>query len=198
MKHVIVHRRGSYYYAKAFRKLVVALTLVYAALGVALAIFVELTLTTPLAWIIAIIVMIGPVAATWFVYLLVLLAFKRESLNAVEVSDEGIREIYKNRERQFIPWQGVTEIELAATIVAGASLRVKGRFSEIIISNVDLVITRPMRLREMHRALGKTAAIRELFAEVKAAAPQARLSLNKLARNRQSKFGWAGEDTATR
>lgn len=173
------------------------LTLVYATLGAALGVVGELTIDVTLAVILILSLGVAPVVTLWFVYLLILWIFKRESRNAVEIGADGIRDMRNGRERAFIPWAGVNEIELAATIVAGASLRVKGAFSEITISNVDMVITRPMSIREMHRAFGGTREMRNLFAALKAAAPHAGLKMNKLARRRLSKYEWADDDAGS-
>jgi hypothetical protein len=172
----------------------VLLTFVYAALGATLGIISELTIDSWLAAILITSLGVAPIVLMWLVYLLVLWIFKRESRNAVEISADGIRDVRNSREHAFIPWAGVKEIELAATVIAGASLRVKGAFSEITISNVDLVITRPMSIREMHRAFGKTKEAGNLFAVLKAAAPHAELKMNKLARRRLSNYEWAGGD----
>ena len=194
MERVTIQRGASYLYARAYLKLVVILTLVYAALGATLGVVSELTIDSVLAAILIVTLGVAPIVAMWFVYLLVLWIFKRESRNAVEISAEGIRDMRDSREHAFIPWAGVKEIELAATVIAGASLRVKGAFSEITISNVDLVITRPMGIREMHRAFGRTKETGNLFASLKTAAPQAGFKMNKLARRRLSNYEWAGGD----
>jgi len=130
----------------------------------------------------------------WLTYGLMLVAFKRDAKTAVEVSREGIRETYKGRERQFIPWAGVREIELDADWLGGATLRARGKFSEIAISNVDVAITRPMRLWEMHRALGQAGELVGLFLRMKEAAPQAELKMNDLARKRLNRYALANGD----
>jgi len=186
-----IQRKASYIYARAYFKLVVALTLVYAAVGIALGIISELTIDSVLAGILIVTLGVAPIITMWIVYLLILWVFKLESRTAIEISPEGIREMRNSRERAFIPWAGVGEIELVATVIAGASLRVKGTFSEITISNIDLVITEPLSIREMHRALGKTRGIWNLFAELKAAAPHASVRMNELAERRMSKYEWA-------
>ncbi|HWP43744.1 MAG TPA: hypothetical protein VNO14_10945, partial [Blastocatellia bacterium] len=132
------------------------------------------------------------IAALWAGYLAILWVFAREALQSVEIGDEGIRERRAGREFQFIPWAGVKEIEIAATIIAGASLRVKGNFSEISISNVDLMITGPMGIREMHRAFRQTSRLRELFEKIKLSAPKSRTTMTRLAR-RRLKSGESGE-----
>jgi hypothetical protein len=164
-------------------------------MGAVLAIVTESDLEDVLEVILFPILAFIPVLMMWLVYALMLWAFKREAGSRIELSDDGIREIYKERERMFIPWAGVREVELDADLIGGTSLRVKGNFSEIAISNVDLVITRPMSLFAMHRALGQTSEIRKLFAELKSAAPHAALKLNSLARRRMSRYQWADSDT---
>jgi hypothetical protein len=104
------------------------------------------------------------------------------------VGVDGIRETYKGRERKFIPWEGVREIELNADLTGGANLRVRGNFSDIGVSNVDLVITRPLGLREMHRALGRSGEIFKLFSNLRTAAPHAEIKMNKLARRRLNRY----------
>ena len=191
MEKILIHRRGSFIYTKAYRWVVVALTLVYAAMGAALAIIGAKVLDRALAGAIIFALVIALIALMWMVYGAILWIFARESRQGVEIGDEGIREIREGREEAFIPWRGVTEIEVAATVVAGASLRVKGNFSEISISNVDLAIDRPMKIRQMHRALGQTADMRELLKTLKEAAPHAELRMNRLARRWIKKYQWA-------
>jgi hypothetical protein len=198
LERLTIQRRASYLYARAYFKLVVALTIVYAALGTALGILSELTIGSVLAGVLIISLCVVPIVTLWAVYLVILWVFKRESRNAVEIGAEGIREMRNGREHAFIPWAGVKEIELAATIIAGAGLRIKGAFSEITISNIDLVITEPLSIREMHRALGKTREIGNLFAELKAAAPHAELRMNRLARRRLSHYDWADDAQGAR
>jgi hypothetical protein len=117
-----------------------------------------------------------------------LLAFKREASCTIELSEEGIRETRLGRERRFIPWAGVREIEMSADLLGGISLKAKGAFSEIAISNVDLEITRPMSIARMHRALGRANQMSKLFGKLRAAAPQAALRMNKLARKRLNRY----------
>ena len=191
LERTTIQRKASYIYARAYFKLVVALTVVYAAVGIALGVISELTIDSVLAGVLIVTLGVAPIVTMWIVYLLILWVFKLESRTSIEISPEGIREMRNNRERAFIPWAGVGEIELVATAIAGASLRVKGKFSEITISNIDLVITEPLSIREMHRALGKTRGIWNLFAELKAAAPQASVKMNELAQRRMSKYEWA-------
>jgi hypothetical protein len=197
LERITIQRRASYIYARAYLKLVVILTLIYATLGAALGVISELTLDSMLAVILILSLGVAPIVSLWLVYLLVLWVLKRESRNAVEISADGIRGVRDSRERAFIPWAGVKEIELAATVIAGASLRVKGAFSEITISNIDMVITHPTSIREMHRALGKTKELGNLFMKLKTTAPHAVFKMNKLARGRLSRYEWADNDPAT-
>jgi len=154
LEKIVIHRRGSFIYTKAYRWVVVALTLVYAAMGAAMAVIAARVLDRALVGVIIFALVLALIALMWLVYGAILWIFARESRQGVEIGDEGIRETRDGREEVFIPWRGVTEIEIAATVVAGASLRVKGNFSEISISNVDLAIDRPMTIRQMHKALG--------------------------------------------
>ena len=190
MQKVLIHRRGSLLYTRAYRKLAVVLTLVYLLIGAVLAVAAVYVFAHILAGVILFLVVGGFVAAVWLVYVTLLRVFAREARHTVEIGGEGVREVRDGREYAFIPWDGVKELELAATIVAGATLRVKGEFSEISISNVDLTLTRPMSLREMHRAVGQTSQMRELLESVKGAAARAPLRMNRLARRRLSKYEW--------
>src|SRR5215510_2036229 len=162
LERVLIKRQGSYLYAKSFAIIVMLLTFVYGGLGAVLAIITESDLEDVLEQIIFPILAFIPVLMMWTVYTIMLWAFKREAASGVEMSSDGVRETYKGRERRFIPWAGVREIELDADVIGGTSLRLKGNFSEISISNVDLVITRPMSLIEMHREFGKTSEISKL------------------------------------
>ena len=190
MQKVLIQRRGSLLYTRAYRKLAVVLTLIYLLIGAVLAVGAVYAFAHILAGVILFLVIGGFVVAMWAVYITVLRVFAREARQTVEIGGEGVREIRDGREYAFIPWDGVKELELAATIVAGATLRVKGSFSEISISNVDLTLTGPMSLREMHRAVGQTSQMRELLDRVKGAAANAPLRMNKLARRRLSKYEW--------
>ena len=195
MERVSIKRQGSYFYARAYWKVVLFLTVIYGGMGAVLAVITESGLEDVLEVIIFPILAFIPVLMMWMVYALMLWAFKREAGSEIELSADGIRETYKKRERMFIPWAGVREVELDADVFGGTSLRVKGNFSEISISNVDLVITRPMSLFAMHRTLGRTSEIRKLFSDLKTAAPHAALKLNNLARRRLSRYAWADSDT---
>jgi hypothetical protein len=185
-----IERKGSLLYTRAYRNLAAALTVVYLLIGAILALLAAQRLGGILAGAILFMLVCGFVAAMWLFYCSLLWIFARESKQTVEISQEGVREMRDGREDAFIPWEGVKEIELAATVVAGASLRVKGNFSEISISNVDLMITSPMSLMEMHRAVGQTRRMRELLDLLRSAAPDAALRMNKLARRRLSRYEW--------
>jgi hypothetical protein len=195
---ILIHRRGSHLYAMAYKKLVVAMTVFYAVAGIATAIAGLLILGSTIAAIF----ILGLVGLTtlmvWAGYWVILRVFSREGRQAIEITSEGVREKSQGREAAFIPWAGVKEVEIAATIVAGASLRVKGNFAEIAISNVDLMIEEKMSLREMHRAVGQTHQMRRLLDQLKAAAPHASLKMNRLARRRMKKYFWAEIDTGGR
>jgi len=90
----------------------------------------------------------------------------------------------------------VREIELAADLFGGMSLKAKGAFSEIAISNVDLEITHPMSITKMHRALSRANEISKLFGKLRATAPQAALRMNRLARRRMGDVSLASSDSA--
>ncbi|HKG23630.1 MAG TPA: hypothetical protein VKC34_17140 [Blastocatellia bacterium] len=191
-----IKRRGSYLYARAYLKTGVFITLAYAAAGLAVAMVSARLLDSFLAAFMIFALMMGLLLATWLVYLVVLWVFTREARQSVEIGPEGIREVHAGREKKFIPWEGVYEIEIAATVIAGASIRAKGRFSEIAISNVDLTITRPMTVSEMHVAMGQTKAIRQLLKQIKAAAPNAAVKTNNLAQRRKASDAWIGSDVS--
>jgi hypothetical protein len=188
LEAVTIKRQGSYFYTRAYWQVVVFLTLLYGGMGAVLAILTESDLEDVLEQIIFPILAFIPVLMMWSFYTVMLLAFKREAQTAIEVSDDGIRETYRGRERRFIPWEGVREIELNADLTGGMSLKVKGAFSEIAISNVDLEITRPMSFARMHRALSRAGEMSNLFAKLRSTAPQAALRTNKLARRRLNQY----------
>jgi len=190
MQKVLIQRKGSLLYTRAYRKLAVVLTLIYLLIGAVLALAAVYAFSHILAGVILFMIVGGVVAAMWLAYVMLLRVFAREARQMIEVGGEGVREVRDGREYAFIPWDGVKELELAATIVAGATLRVKGQFSEISISNVDLTLTAPMTLREMHKAVGQTSQMRELLDTIKGAAAGAPLCMNKLARRRLSKYEW--------
>lgn len=191
MEPVIIKRQGSYFYTRSYWQVVLLLTVIYGGMGAVLAILTESDLEDVLEEIIFPILAFIPVLLMWLTYALMLVAFKRDAKTTVEVSSEGIRETYKGREQKFIPWAGVREIELDADWLGGATLRARGNFSAIAISNVDLVITRPMHLWEMQRALGRTGEIVGLFITFKESAPQAELKLNELARKKLNRYALA-------
>jgi hypothetical protein len=188
LEAVTIKRQGSYFYTRAYWQVVVFLTLLYGGMGAVLAILTESDLEDVLEQIIFPILAFIPVLMMWSFYAVMLVAFKREAQTAIEVSDDGIRETYRGRERRFIPWEGVREIELNADLIGGMSLKVKGAFSEIAVSNVDLEITRSMSFAKMHRALSRASEMLKLFGKVKSVAPQAILRTNKLARRRLNEY----------
>ena len=190
MQSALIQRKGSLLYTKAYRKVGVALTFLYLSIGALLALAAAYALSHFVIGAIVFLIVIGVVSTMWLLYLALLWVFRIEARQTVEITKEGVREMRDGREHAFIPWNGVKEIELAATIVAGASLRVKGSFSEIGISNVDLMITRPMSLVEMHKAAAQTTQIKGLLDDLKSAAPHAPLRMNKLARRRLRKYEW--------
>ena len=184
MEHILIKRQGSYLYARSFAIIVFLLTVIYGGLGAVLAIITESDLDDVLDEIIYPILAFLPVLMMWLGYAVMLWAFKRESGHTIELSEHGIRETRSGREHRFIPWAGVKEIEMAADLFGGMSLKAKGAFSEIAISNVDLEITRPMSIAKMHRALSGASKISALFGKLRATAPQAELRMNKLAERR--------------
>src|SRR6185295_19169774 len=163
---------------------------IYGGLGAVLAILTESDLDDVLDEIIFPILAFIPVLMMWLSYVGVLWAFKREASHTIEVSEEGIRETHAGREHHFMPWAGVREIEMAADLFGGMSLKVKSAFSEIAISNVDLAITQPMNIAKMHRAISKANEMTRLFRKMKAAAPDAALRMNKLARRRLKEYAF--------
>lgn len=188
LEHILIKRQGSYLYARSFGIIVLLLTLIYGGLGAVLAIITESDLDDVLEEIIFPILAFLPVLMMWLGYAGMLWAFKREASHTIELSEEGIRETRAGREHRFIPWAGVREIELAADLFGGMSLRAKGAFSEIAISNVDLEITHAMSITKMHRALSRANELSKLFGKLRANAPQASLRMNKLARRRMSAY----------
>lgn len=194
MEHISIKRQGSYLYARSFVIIVLLLTLIYGGLGAVLAIITESDLDDVLEQIIFPILAFLPVLMMWVGYAAMLLAFKRESSHTIELSEEGIRETRAGREYRFIPWAGVREIEMDADLFGGMSLKAKGAFSEIAISNVDLEITQPMSITRMHQALSRAQQISKLFNKLRSTAPQAALRMNKLARKRMSEYALASSD----
>jgi hypothetical protein len=188
LEYTLIKRQGSYLYARSFGIIVILLTLIYGGLGAVLAIITESDLDDVLEELVFPILAFLPVLMMWAGYAGMLWAFKREASHTIELSEEGIRETRAGREHRFIPWAGVREIELAADLFGGMSLKTKGAFSEIAITNVDLEITHPMSMRKMHRALSRANEISMLFGKLRATAPQAALRMNKLARRRLNEY----------
>jgi hypothetical protein len=197
MERVLIQREGSLFYAQAYRRLVAIASLIYLIVGSAVSIIGANRIESPIAGAALIGLVIAQILTVWLVYAIVLWVFKREARQSVEITGEGIRETRNGREYVFLPWSGVKQIEIAATIVAGASLRVKGNFSEISISNVDLVITRRQHITEMHRALGDSTRMQRLLEMLKTAAPHAALEMNRLARRRMKNQSWAEGKAST-
>ena len=198
MEHTLIKRQGSYLYARSFAIIVLLLTLIYGGLGAVLAIITESDLDDVLEEIIFPILAFIPVLMMWLAYGAMLWAFKREASHTIELSDEGIKETRAGREHRFIPWTSVREIEMDADLFGGISLKTKAAFSEIAISNVDLEITHSMGIAKMHRALSRRNEITKLFGRVKAAAPQAALRMNKLAKRRLGEYARVSEDATGR
>jgi hypothetical protein len=188
---------GSYYYARAYVWLVLAITLIYALMSITLAAFILNEIQNIGRALLLAALASVPIFRLWVTYGLILLAFRREGRYAIEIDGEGIRETLEAREQQFIPWAGVTEIELDATVMAGATLRLRGKFSEIVIPNVDLVIRGPMGIRGMHREMGQLDRMRRLFSDVKAAAPCAVVKMNRYAERRMKDYEWASDKART-
>jgi len=184
VEHIEIKRQGSYLYARSFAIVVFLLTVIYGGLGAVLAIITESDLDDVLDEIIYPILAFLPVLMMWLGYAGMLWAFKREAGHTIELSEQGIRETRAGREHRFIPWAGIKEIEMAADLFGGMSLKAKGAFSEIAISNVDLEITSPMSIAKMHRALSGASKISALFGKLRTTAPQAALRMNKLAERR--------------
>jgi hypothetical protein len=184
LERLSVRRNGSYLYTRAYKKLVLLAEAAYTVLGVGLALIAANALDSWLAGALLLAAVLIIVGIIWLGYRAILWVFRRESRQSIDITDEGILEIVDGRERSFVPWAGVTEIELDATVLAGGTLRVRGSFSEIAISNMDLVITEEMTLREMNAAIGQLGPMRQLLAELKSRAPQAALKMNKLAKRR--------------
>ena len=194
MERTIIKRQGSYLYARSFAVIVFLLTAVYGGMGAVLAIITESDLEDVLEEIIFPILAFIPVLMMWLGYLGLLWAFKREAGYQIELTKEGMKETRAGREHRFIPWAGVTEIEMAADLFGGMSVKAKGAFSEIAISNVDLEITQPMSFTRMHRSLSRTSRMRALFKQLRTAAPQAALRTNKLAKRKMGDLALASSD----
>jgi hypothetical protein len=188
---------GSYYYARAYVWLVLALTLIYALMSITLVVFVLKEIQNIERALLLAALASLPVFILWVTYGLILLAFRREGRYSIEIDGQGIKETLQDREHQFIPWAGVTEIELDATVIAGATLRLRGKFSEIVIPNVDLVIRGPMGIRRMHKEMGQLDGMRRLFSDIKAAAPGAVVKMNRYAERRMKDYEWATDKSRT-
>ncbi len=187
MERFAIQRHGTYLYAQAWQKIILALSLLWMIIGGGVAFVVVRFFHHPIIAAIIVLIALAVLIAVWVAYQSALWTFKREAQQSVIISTEGMREMSEGRERSFIPWEGVTEIELAAALPAGSSLRVRSNFSEIAFSNVDLVVTPQMSLRQMHASLAQTDPFRELLQELRQQAPQARLTLNRLAKRRMKK-----------
>jgi hypothetical protein len=191
LERIEIKRQGSYLYARSFAIVVLLLTVIYGGLGAVLAILTESDLEDVLDEIIFPILAFLPVLMMWLGYAAMLWAFHREARSAIELDDEGIRETRAGRDHRFIPWAGVREIDMTADLFGGMSVKVRGAFSEISVSNLDLEVTRPMNLAKMHRALSKADEIKKLFGKLKRAAPQADVRMNKLAKKRLKEYALA-------
>jgi hypothetical protein len=189
LERIVIQKQGSFLYTRGWRKLVTAVVLVYVVFGTALAISAAIILDSLMLGITIFACSMAAVAAMCMLYIGAMWFFEWESHQAVEISDDGIREIRSGRERAFIPWAGVRVIEMNATIVAGGTLRVKGDFSEIAISNVDLAIKQPMSIKDMHASLGQVRLMLDILRTLRKNAPQARFQMNRLACRRLKKYG---------
>lgn len=189
METISIRRQGSYLYAKAYRRLVIGGEIAYLVLGAGLGALAAIIFdSAPIGAVVSSLILLN-VAMIWALYSLLLWFFKRESRQVIEITNSGIVEIIDGRKRRFVPWAAVTQIEFNATVLAGASIRIRGHFIDITISNQDIVITEPLGIRETHTRLGQIGEIRDLFAEIRTLAPQASLSFNRLARRRYKDDG---------
>ncbi len=179
---VSIQRQGSFLYARAWRNGVFLLAFACALAGAGAVYLVLRRFDSPLIAILIGSLTLMIVCSILIAYRVTVLVFGREARQMVEINEDGVREKYDGRERSFIPWAGVREIEVASTFPAGASIRIKSGFSEIAFSNVDLVVTPRMTLREMHASLGETKPLRELLDSLKERAPQAEVSRKGLTR----------------
>jgi hypothetical protein len=179
---VTIQRRGSFLYARAWRARVLLLALLCAGAGAVAALFVHARFDSLLATVIIGSLTLFFVCSMLAAYRVMMWVFSREARQSVEITAEGIRETRDGRERSFIPWAGVREIQIASTFPAGANVRIKSDFSEIAFSNVDLVVTPEMNLRQMHASLGETRPLGELLDSLRKRAPQAEVSRKGLAR----------------
>ena len=181
LEPISIRRQGSYYYTSGYRKLVGWGEVIYLVIGAGLGALAAVIFDSPPAGAIVASLILLNVALIWILYSVVLWYFKRESRQTLEITDTGIMEMADGRQRLFMPWTAVSQIEFNATLFAGASIRIKGRYSDITITNQDIVITRPMRIREMHAALGQLGPIRDLLKTIRSSAPDAVMKFNKLA-----------------
>lgn len=184
MEDISIQRKGGLLYTSGYRKLVLAAELVYVLIGAGLSVLATTIFGEVIAGIVLFSLVVLFAILLWAPYQALLWFFGREARQSVDITQEGVLETVDGRQKSFIPWTGVTSIELNATVVAGASLRIKSNFSEISISNVDLVITETNTIRQMNNLLRQAGPMRELAAEVMARAPGASLKMNKLAARR--------------
>ena len=184
VKRMIINRRGGLIYASGYKKLVIVAELVYILLGAGLSVLAASVFDTVIAGIVLGLVVLLFVALIWILYQAMLWFFRREARQSVELTNEGVLETADGRQTSFIPWEGMIEIELNATVIAGASLRIKGNFSDISISNLDLVITEPNGIRQMNALLRQAGPMKELLQVVRARAPKTSFKMNKLALRR--------------
>jgi hypothetical protein len=183
-----IQRRGSFLYARAWRKAVIAATVLCAAAGATVAIVASRLLESSIAGGVIGAAVLLIVLGIWTWYRIAVWVFAREARQIVEIGSDGIREKRDGREQAFIPWAGVREIEVSSTFPAGANLRVKSDFSEIAFSNVDLVVDEAMTLRQMHALLAETGRMGELLGVIQQFAPQAKVSLKGLWRRLEKKL----------
>src|SRR3954470_20058001 len=71
LERITIQRRASYLYARAYLKIVVVLTVVYAGVGVALGIISELTIDTVMAGVLIVTLGVAPIITMWIVYLVI-------------------------------------------------------------------------------------------------------------------------------
>src|SRR5258708_7001887 len=91
MEQVRLQRKGSLLYALAWRKFVIALSVVYASIGVVLATVDEFILDDVIDRIILFCGVLAATVAMWFGYVAFLWIFKRESREAVGITEGGVR-----------------------------------------------------------------------------------------------------------
>jgi glucose dehydrogenase len=171
LEDISIQRKGGLFYTSGYRKLVVAAELVYVLIGAGLSVLATTIFGEVIAGIVLFSLVLLFAMLLWAPFQALLWFFGRESRQSVDITREGVLETVDGRQKSFIPWSGVTDIELNATVVAGASLRIKSNFSEISISNVDLVITETNTIQQMNNLLRQAGPMRELAAQVMARAP---------------------------